>query len=147
MLLGLAVLAAGLTLPAASGAHCESKLNVYGRVSLVASSPPPYSSSIQNVCPKLAGQEHTLPPHSDQVIVRVNGDFGKAVPSILVSLEGLGFSGQSFTLARTANPLGGFSYQMSEWVNLPLGPQVGELTATAYYPGDVTMSVTYRSVA
>lgn len=145
-LVGLALLAAGLALPAASGSHCESKLHVFGRVSLAPTSPPPYSST-PSYCPKLGGHEHTLPPQSDQLFVRVHGDFGKSVPSVLVSLDGLGFSGQLFTLNRTANPLGGSSYQMREWVNLPLGPQVGELTATAYFPQDVVVTATYRSIA
>lgn len=142
-----AVLAAGLAVPPASGSHCDTKLNLYGRVSLVPTSPPPYSSASPSYCPKASGYEHTLPPQSDQVIVRVNGDFGKAVPSILVSLDGIGFSGQLFTLNRTGNALGGYSYQMREWVNLPLGPQTGELTATAYFPGDLVVTSTYRSPA
>lgn len=143
----LAVVALGLAAPMAAGDHCRTGIHAFGRISLAPTSPPPYAADIQRVCPSAAGAEHTLPPQSDQVIVRINGDFGSGVPTVLVSLDGLGFAGQSFTLKRTANLAGGYSYQMSEWVNLPLGPQVGELTVTAYYPGNVVMRSTYRSVA
>lgn len=140
----LLVLVAALgAIPVAEGQHCVTKIAVYGRVGLAPSPPPPYMSLNQGICPRVdPAVDHTLPPQTEQIFVRINGDFGPSKPTLRLDLEGLGFVGSTFTLQRTPNAMGGSTYQLGEWLNVPSPASGATITATAYYP-DGPMSSTF----
>lgn len=144
-----ALAAAALALPVAASDHCETKISVHGRVALVPMGPSPYASSTHGVCVRVFGdngfEDHLLPPNTDEVMVRVNGDFGASVPSLRATLTGLGFTGNEYPLARTLSPFGGYTYN-SAWQALPNGPVDGALVAAVTYP-DRQVSVTYHTTA
>lgn len=142
----LAVTVASVALvPYASGQHCETKIAIYGRSALMPTPPPPYMSLNQGICPRVEnGADHTLPAQTDQIFVRVNGDFGPSKPTLRLDLSGQGFAGTTFTLLRTPNTMGPFSYQLNEWLNVPSPAQGATITATVYYP-DGPMSSAYVS--
>lgn len=144
----VAVMMTGLVAPTVGAAHCETKIHVYGRPAPAPLSPPPYSSSTSGVCVRaLQGvvDEHTLPPNTDQVMVRVQGDFGPSVPALDVELDGLGFVDMHYALVRTSNLAGGYTYNLADWVALPDGAQDGQLTVTITQPGGIKRSITYRT--
>lgn len=148
----LVAIAAGLVIgaftPSAAGDHCRSKLTAYGRISSAPVASPPYSSTTAGVCVSLYRQgvdDHVLPPEADQVMVRVNGDFG-GYSTILIRLDGLGFDGHTYPAIRQVSSFGGVFYQLAQWVAFPEGPQSGELRITAYYPAGPVTEV-YRTFA
>lgn len=144
-----AILAASLAVPAASSSHCDTKITVYGRASLAPIVSPPYSSGTAGMCVRVLEDkidEHLLPPNTDQVLVRVNGDFGNSITTLQLTLTGLGFTGNTYTLFRTASPFGGNMYQLAEWVSLPDGPVHGDLQASVRYPAG-PRTVTYHTSA
>lgn len=149
MLSVVALLATAYIAPVASANHCTTKINVSGRISLAPVPPPPYTSGTAGLCLRVFGDagidEHLLPPNTDQVLVRVLGDYGASVPSVRVILNGLGFLNHEFRAYRTLNTGGGYSYNMPEWVALPDGPTSGNLTASVVAPGGYTSSVVYRT--
>ena len=140
---------ASLAVPPAVGEHCDTKINVYGRMAPVPAAPPPYSSRTAGFCPRVLGDagvdEHTLPPNTDQIMVRVAGDFGPSVQSLDVEFDGLGFVDIHDTLYRTTNAAGGFTYQLADWRALPNGPVDGDLTVTVRQPGNIYRSITYET--
>lgn len=144
-----AALVVGIFTPTATSDHCRTKLTAYGRVSSAPLASPPYTSATAGMCLaayKWGADDHVLPPETDQVLARVNGDFGSAYPTILIELTGLGFEAHTFPAIRQASPYGGTFYQLSQWVTLPAGPASGDLVVKAYYPaGPVT--ATYRVLA
>lgn len=143
-----ALVLASFALPTSFGAHCDTKINVYGRMSLTPVAPPPYSSSTAGICVRvLQGtiEEHVLPPNTGEVMVRVNGDFGPSVPSVDAELDGLGFVDQHYALLRTLNPAGGFTYNLPDWLPLPDGLADGDLTVTITQPGGLKRSITYST--
>lgn len=144
-----ALLAASLSVPAASGDHCVTKITVYGRISLTPLLSPPYSSGTAGVCVRIYENmldDHLLPPNTDQVMVRVNGDFGPSITTLQLTLNGLGFTGHTYTLVRTQSQFGGFMYQLPEWAALPDGPMHGDLQASVLYPAG-PRTVTYHTTA
>lgn len=151
-ILAVALLAAvigGAFVPTAASDHCRTKLTAYGRISTAPMAAPPYAATTSGVCTSLYGRgvdDHLLPPETDMVLVRVNGNFGGGIDVILVELNGLGFEGQVYPAKRLTSTFGGVFYQFESWVPLPDGPQAGELVVTAYYPaGPVT--VVYHTLA
>ena len=143
-----AIIVAGIALPTAAGSHCETKINLYGRPAQAPVSPPPYSTMAHATCLRLledAVDQHTLPPNTGEVMVRIHGDFGPSVKSVDAELDGLGFIDQHYTLMRTLNPLGGYTYNLAEWIPLPNGPVDGELTVTITQPGGLKRAVTYET--
>lgn len=139
-----ATLVAGAFVPVASADHCRTKLVVYGRVSTAPIASPPYTSMTAGMCLALYGRgvdDHVLPPETDQVTVRINGDFGGHHTTILIELDGLGFANHTFHAVRQASPFGGVYYQFPTWVALPNGTQTGDLTVTAYYPTGAVSAV------
>lgn len=147
--LGMLLLVMSVAVPTALGSHCQTKINVYGRVSPAPLAPPPYSSGTAGFCLSVLNgavvDEHLLPPNTNQVLVRVNGDFGPSVLKIDVELDGLGFVDMHYPLFRTLNPAGGYSYNLADWLELPSGVADGNLTATITQPGGVKRSVTYHT--
>jgi len=148
-MLALAFVAAAM--PLAEAGHCETKIHVFGRASPTPLAPPPYTTSAGANCTRtlsLVGMdEHKLPPNTDQVMVRVQGDFGPSIQSLDVAFNGLGFEDIHHTLLRKLNPSGSYSYDLPEWVTLPDGAKDGELTVTVRYPGGLLRSVTYSTTA
>lgn len=145
-----AILLAGALIPLAGAQHCESRINVYGRVLVAPLAPPPYASATYSVCVRLYNNvvsEHSLPPNTDQIYVRVNGDFGPSIERLRATIDGLGFPATEHYLYRTNNQFGGYTYNIADWLELPNGPTDGTLTVTVYYPGNVPFSVTYHTTA
>lgn len=129
--------------PLAMGRHCETKISIFGRSSLVPMPTSPYTVLHQTRCVRVEDTaDHTLPPQTEQLMVRVNGDFGASRPTLRLDLSGLGFTSSTFTLQRTANPMAGFTYQLTEWISVPDPVAGGSVTATVFYP-DGPMSSTY----
>lgn len=145
----LALTATSVAAPSAMGEHCDTKINVYGRIGVTPLSPPPYSSTTAGVCVRLLGtanvDEHVLPPNTDQIMVRVAGDFGPSVKTLDVEFDGLGFVDIHDTLHRTLNAAGGYTYNLVDWRDLPDGPMDGDLTVTVRQPGGVYRSITYST--
>lgn len=143
-----ALVATSIAVPTSLATHCDTKINVYGRISLAPIAPPPYSSATAGVCLRVlngAVDEHVLPPNTDQVTARVNGDFGPAVPTIDAEFDGLGFVDMHYPLVRTVNPAGGYTYNLADWLDLPNGITDGELTVTITQPGGIKRSITYHT--
>lgn len=132
--------------------HCVTRISIYGRSSLTPVIAPPYTAMSGNMCTPRTGDtaiagDHTLPPLTDQIMVRVNGDFGPWKPTLRLELTGLGWGGDAFVLPRTNDSLDeSFTYHLPEWISVPEPTPGGLVTATVYYP-DGPFSVTYRAGA
>ena len=130
----VALLIVGFAAPLASGSHCDSKITVYGRSALTPLAPPPYTSATGSACARALGSngvdEHRLPPNTDQIMVRVHGDYGPSVPTIEARFDGLGFVDSVHPLQRTLNAGGLFSYNLAQWLSTPAGATDGELKVT-----------------
>jgi hypothetical protein len=146
----VALVATTFSLPAANAHHCETKINAYGRTAVAPVPPPPYTSLTAGFCFRTAGnagvEDHLLPPNTDQVMVRILGDYGPSVPHVRVILDGLGFLGHEYQAIRVPNQNGYHSYDLPSWVPLPNGPTDGELTVTVIGPGGSTRSVEYHTM-
>jgi hypothetical protein len=134
--------------PFAEAHHCLTKISVFGRSVLAPAPVPPFS---QNLTPAAcarpldeASETHTLPPQTDQIFVRIDGDFGPSIPKVSIELTGLGFERNTFTLNSTESQLGGFTYAMGGWAFVPEPAALDGLQVTAFYP-DGAMRVTYES--
>ena len=144
---GLILLATLAAMPASEASHCRSGIEVYGRTPNAPALVPP-ASPVGRICfPVMTTIDagHDIAPGSEQIYVRVEGDSGMSYPTLLLRLQGLGFQGQSFVLARTPGTIPGqLTYELGSWLTIPDAPHAaGTLRATVRFPGGYEQSVDY----
>lgn len=106
--LALAFVVAGLIPGSASASHCDDQMVVF---SGVAGGPKVNTSAV--IC--IAGVEELgdtriINPGSNEISIRHTADFGAAVPEIVATLNGLGFTNREVVLKRAPGTTGGFYY-------------------------------------
>jgi len=77
-----------------------------------------------------------LPPHTEQVFVRVEADLGESYTRLQLRLDGLGFRDQMYVLERTQTLPGRWTYNLPGWLDLPERDAEGVLNVTVRFPGN-----------
>lgn len=151
MLLGLLALALLPLADEAAAGHCGTRIYVYGRASIAPGVVTPVEPASPECFPReehVADAAHTLPPSTEEILVRVHTDIGESYPRAQASLDGLGWRGQLFALDRVEGAASTY-YTVPDWLVAPDADDLREpLRVTVRFPtgGSVTTQYTHSPV-
>lgn len=136
-----------LALPGADADECARDVSLYSKRPPMPSYDAPSAGVTAGACVVVYGQYvgdvRYLVPDATEVTVVVHRDLGVGVPTITVTLDGLGFTADSFTMTRMQTLRTDYAYRMP-FVAIPDAPTQGTLTVTVSLPGE-TIVKTYTA--